>query len=165
MAHSAEVANEFLKMPGAMGRLTQMHLQKLVYMAHGWKLALVGEPLADDAIEAWDYGPVFPELYEHTKYNGRSPVARLIAPSDGNPFSFFEGDAAQGPYEANISELDKRILDHVWRKYGRLSAFKLSDLTHRPGTPWFKAFHERGKRSAIDDREIRAHYLKLAEAA
>ncbi len=50
MPISTEIANEFLKMNGAMGRLTQMHLQKLVYIAHGWKLALVGEPLADDAI-------------------------------------------------------------------------------------------------------------------
>jgi len=165
MALSSAVANEFLKMPGAMGRLTQMHLQKLVYIAHGWKLALTDAPLADDALEAWDYGPVFPDLYEHTKFNGKNPLARLITPSDGNAFAFFNSDVDCEPYSANLSDVDREVIKRVWKKYGRLSAFKLSDLTHKSGTPWFKAFHERGKRSPIDDSEIKEHYARLAAAA
>lgn len=165
MATSPQIANEFLKMDGALGRLTQMHLQKLVYIAHGWKLALVGEPLADDVIEAWDYGPVFPDLYEHTKYNGKIPFSRLIARTDGNPFAFFDKDHVNTPYSADLSNTDREILSRVWKKYGRLSAFKLSDLTHKPNTPWFKAFHNHGKRSKIDDSEIQIHYSRLADAA
>lgn len=165
MATSVELANEFLKMPGAKGRLTQMHLQKLVYIAHGWSLALRNRGISTDKIEAWDYGPVYPELYEHTKYNGRQPVANLIKPTDGNPFAFFGDKNATEPYCADLSSDDRQIIEHVWRKYGRLSAFKLSDLTHKRGTPWYKAFHERGKRADIDDRDIKKHYERLASEA
>ncbi len=165
-ARSTAIANEFLKKPGALGRLTQMHLQKLVYVAHGWKLALLnGSVLAEDPIEAWDYGPVFPELYEHTKFNGKNPLTRLIRPSDGNPFAFFSKDHVDVPYEAEISEIDRSLIDKVWNRYGGLSAFKLSDLTHKPGTPWYEAFYQRGKRSRIDDRSIQDHYRRLAETA
>jgi uncharacterized phage-associated protein len=165
MALSSEIANEFLKKPSAMGRLTQMHLQKLVYIAHGWKLALTGEALADDVLEAWDYGPVFPDLYDHTKFNGRKPLSRLIRPSDGNPFIFFGDDGSDESYKVDLSDTDREIIDRVWKKYGRLSAFKLSDLTHKVDTPWHKSFYTKGKGSEIDRHDIEQHYKRLAAAA
>lgn len=156
------LANEFLKMPGALGRLTQMHLQKLVYISHGWSLALRDVALTSDEIEAWDYGPVFPDLYDHTKFNGKSPLMRLIKPSDGNPFSFWDGEVDDDPYEADLSSVESDVLKHVWRKYGRLSAFKLSDLTHKRNTPWHWAYHNGGRRAPIDNEHIKDHYRKLA---
>lgn len=163
MPRSTDIANEFLKMPDALGRLTQMHLQKLVYISHGWSLALFNQELAKDSIEAWDYGPVFPDLYDHTKFNGSKPLKRLIKPSDGNPFLFFgEDDPDDNPYQAELTNWQAAVIKRVWSKYGKLSAFKLSDLTHKQGTPWHNAYHHDGRRSEISDDDIQAHYEKLA---
>lgn len=65
------IANEFLRKSGV---LTQMQLQKLAYMTHGWNLAVNGEPLVDREPEAWDRGPVFPDLREHIKAAGSRPI-------------------------------------------------------------------------------------------
>ncbi len=54
--------------------LTNMKLQKLLYYAQGCHLAVFGEPLFDDAIEAWTYGPVVPKVYQTYKVCGRQPI-------------------------------------------------------------------------------------------
>jgi uncharacterized phage-associated protein len=41
-------------------RLTPMKLQKLLYLAHGYYVAITGQPLIDEDFEAWKYGPVAP---------------------------------------------------------------------------------------------------------
>jgi uncharacterized phage-associated protein len=58
------VANHFLDIAEKAGqRLTPMKLQKLVYFAHGWHLGLTGEPLLDEEIQAWSFGPVVRSVY------------------------------------------------------------------------------------------------------
>ena len=42
--------------------LTPERLQTLVFIAHGWHLAVHGEPLVGEDAEAWSEGPVFPKL-------------------------------------------------------------------------------------------------------
>jgi uncharacterized phage-associated protein len=56
---AAAIANEFIKVAKRNGvLLTPMKLQKLVYFAHGWYLALLGKPLINEPVEAWKFGPV-----------------------------------------------------------------------------------------------------------
>ena len=66
---SKAVANYFLEKSDlpAKGRLTQMKLHKLVYFAHGICLAVYNKPLIKDEIQAWQYGPVVPELVSARK--------------------------------------------------------------------------------------------------
>lgn len=50
---SREIANRFIRLAATEGRcFDQMQLQDLVYIAHGWCLALTGEPLTGDRPEA-----------------------------------------------------------------------------------------------------------------
>jgi uncharacterized phage-associated protein len=166
MSHRAvAIANEFLRQPGACEQLTQMQLQKLTYFAHGWNWALNGAPLTGDQIEAWTFGPVYRDLYDHTKFFGKEPVGRLITPDDSEVARFF-GDkkGAASPYSADLTEREKQIIGRVWRRYGGLGGVALSRLTHQPGTPWFEAY-KRGKNSAIDQDAIRQHYTEIAARA
>jgi hypothetical protein len=80
-----EVANEILRIAWAQGRtVSNMKLQKLVYIAHGWSLAILGKPLFYEPIYAWTYGPVVPRLYNALIKYGAGEVTELI-PIPGRP--------------------------------------------------------------------------------
>lgn len=164
MHRSVAIANEFLGKPGADG-LTQMQLQKLVYIAHGWNLGLNGEPLVSEAPEAWTYGPVFSDLYDHTKFFGKAPINRLITPDDDEAGRFFTGNRSRRPaYKAPLTPRQRAVVDMVWRRYGHLDGVRLSAMTHRPGTPWFQTYQAgSGKNRPISLDVIRSHYERLAE--
>tara|TARA_R110002020_G_scaffold343819_6_gene558207 strand:- start:2367 stop:2876 length:510 start_codon:yes stop_codon:yes gene_type:complete len=156
------VANAFLERHGGMGRFTQMQLQKLTYFAHGWNLAVNGEPLVNEEFQAWDYGPVVPDLYDHTRFFGREPIRRPITDKDSNKVEFFLNQGRSGtPYRANLSAAELDVLNRVVARYGALDAFKMSELTHQPGTPWHR-FYERGANRTIPNAVIADHYRELA---
>jgi uncharacterized phage-associated protein len=163
---SVEIANEFLSQPGALGHLTQMQLQKLVYLANGWNWAINGEPLVSDPVEAWDYGPVYRDLYEHTKFFGKQPLDRLVTSNDNEPAQVFGGHGSRiAPYAAHLTEWERDVVRHVWARYGRLTGTQLSALTHQADTPWFKTYTQKGRSAPIDQGLIHAHYDALAERA
>ena len=74
---AAAVANEFLQLqdknPGS-SHIDPMKLQKLIYYAHSWSLAVYGEPLIEEDIEAWSWGPVVRSVYLEFKDFGSKPI-------------------------------------------------------------------------------------------
>jgi len=91
MGHTAKaVANYVLDLSEREGvEITPLKLQKMVYIAHGWHLAIRGQPLVtDEYAEAWDHGPVFPSLYYEIREFGKKPITRrapdLILYDDGS---------------------------------------------------------------------------------
>ncbi len=69
------IANYFIDLAKVSGdKLTPMKLQKLVYYAMGWFAGYTGKPLVDEAVEAWQYGPVFSSLYHEFKQFGSGPI-------------------------------------------------------------------------------------------
>lgn len=164
MPHRAvAIANEFLAQPGANEFLTQMALQKLTYFAHGWNWAVNRDRLVIEAPEAWAFGPVYRDLYDHTKTFGKQPIGRLITTADSEAARIFglRGNEPS-PYVAPLTERERAVIQHVWRRYRGLDAIALSQLTHRPGTPWFETYQNRGQNTPIDDQLIRQHYERLA---
>ncbi len=115
------VADAILKIAKSKGvSLTPMQLMKLVYIAHGWSLGLRGIDLFRNRIEAWQYGPVMPDLYHATKQFGRNPIPLHMV--------------GEGPPPVSMEDVD--FLTDVFDKYGHLSGPQLSYLTHQSGTPW-----------------------------
>lgn len=158
------IANAFITKSKGGSSITQMKLQKLVYMAHGWMLGLSGEPLVDREPEAWDRGPVFPDLREHVKMSGSKPIVELIRENDDNPFAYLSSNNRGDVITSILSDYEQQIIDHVWSKYGQMGAFRLSDLTHLSNTPWSIVFDNGiGRNYAIDNNLIREHYGKLAQ--
>lgn len=144
------IANEFLKLNGNRG-YNQMWLQKLVYMAHGWNLAINDAPLVSGRIEAWDGGPVMRSIWNHVRDFGRN--AGLLF-----------GKSAEEPYEADLTESERAVIQHVWKRYGGYSGQQLSDMTHQEGTPWSNAYFGRGRNSRLLDDDIKQHFTDLALA-
>jgi uncharacterized phage-associated protein len=69
------VANAVLDEARDQGKsLTIMQLLKLVYIAHGWSLALLNVPLVNEEPEAWQHGPVFPSIYREFRRFGSQPI-------------------------------------------------------------------------------------------
>ncbi|WMS42529.1 DUF4065 domain-containing protein [Acuticoccus sp. MNP-M23] len=150
---SAAIANEFLRLANAEGNgLTQMQLQKLVYIAHGWSLALLGTPLVNDRIEAWDYGPVIPSLRAELRSYGRSAVSEPIR-KRGLGW-------APKTVSSNLSDDEVALIQRVYQSYGHMSGETLSRITHKRETPWSNAF-SRGQNTTISDDEIVRHYKSL----
>lgn len=120
MLHALDVAEYILTLvPDEEGEvITNLKLQKLVYYAQGFSLVLHGQPLFEEAIEAWAHGPVVPELYQHYKQYENQPIPR--------------------PDELDYSKYDeetKKLLDEVYEVYGQYSASGLLRLTHEE-PPW-----------------------------
>jgi uncharacterized phage-associated protein len=154
---SLEIANEFLRLAQEEGiQLTQMQLQKLVYLAHGYSLAIEGEPLVEDNVEAWDYGTVFRPLWNALTQYGNAPVPGIIRWGDGSGF------IRTGGKEANerLSPAEKAIVGKVWDIYGRYPAFKLSALTHDQNGPW-KRHYVKGENRVIPNDSIREYFRNL----
>jgi uncharacterized phage-associated protein len=141
------IADAILKIAKAKGHaLTPMKLIKLTYIAHGWALAVLDRDLFGNKIEAWQYGPVIPDLYHATKKYGKNEIPLSIV-----------GDS-------NIISLDQDTVDFlkdVYGKYGNFSAIHLSNLTHQSGTPWDLVYKEGVRRIEIPDDIIRDHYKNL----
>jgi uncharacterized phage-associated protein len=142
MATAAQVANRLRELSGE--TLTPLQLLKLVYISHGWSFPINNSPLIGDRIEAWQYGPVVPDLYHALKGFRSEPVTNPI-PDGSLP----------------LTDTETRLVDAVHASYGRYSGGQLSAMTHRPGTPWAQAW-ERGRNSEITNDMIEDHYRKLA---
>ncbi|KQS24740.1 Panacea domain-containing protein [Dyadobacter sp. Leaf189] len=102
--------------------LTNMKLQKVLYLANGMYLALTEKPLLAEDIQAWRYGPVIPSVYNTFKSWGDKPIT-LPQPADG----------------LSLDANTQSILLDVWNITKSVDAIKLANWTHLPGSPWDEA--------------------------
>ena len=130
-----------------------MKLQKLVYYAHGWYVGFTGNPLIDEPVEAWQYGPVISTLYHEFKKFGSSPIQSKATDLDPTCLEFVE---VSPPEEEPV----KKFLSTVWNSYGKYTGIKLSEMTHASGSPWEKAWRAGGgvKGTDIPFEQIREHF-------
>lgn len=139
--NSLTIANYFL----TRSALTPKKIQKLVYYAYSWFIALNNENaneitniLFDERPEAWLHGPVFPNLYNHFRDFNWHEVPRIeremvFANNDINNF-----------------------LDNIWNVFGELSADELEYMTHQE-TPWINA------RSNVNSNEPSNNLISLVD--
>lgn len=136
-------------------KISNMKIIKLVYIAHGWFLAMQdliekpnwNNPLIQENIEAWDYGPVIRNLYfEYRKYGADDLVTQLKNIENSN----------------TIDKEIREFLDVIWDSYKDLDGSKLSTITHEEGTPWSLTFVQ-NENQIITNNIIKQHYLEKAE--
>lgn len=122
------IANYFLELAAASGEaITPMKLQKLVYYAHGWYAGYTQQPLINESVEAWQYGPVIPSLYREFRQYGSGEIK-----SKATEVGLFGSSEVPIPADPHI----RAFLTNVWNSYGKYTGIALSEMTHASGTPW-----------------------------
>jgi len=82
------IANYFLELAERDNRpLSPMKIQKLIYYANGWYLGITGEPLIDEQVEAWTFGPVIPSIYREFREFGNRPITERATNIEYEPKS------------------------------------------------------------------------------
>lgn len=106
---------------GREAEMTNMKVQKLLYYTQSLHLALYDEPLFENEIQAWRYGPVCPPAY---RYYSKFEAEQLSIPAHSEI--------------ASIPEQERRLLEEVWDYFGIHHPYVLSSMTHLE-FPWKKA--------------------------
>ncbi|GGK45319.1 Panacea domain-containing protein [Salinarimonas ramus] len=127
--------------------LTNLKLQKLLYYAQAWRLALTDEPLFSEDFEAWVHGPVLPSQYHRFKDFRWMPIT---APVD----------------MPRVDEDLARHLDEILRVFGPESAVALEQMTHEE-RPWREAragmpLHETSS-AKISKNTMKEYYRSLMD--
>ena len=99
--------------------ITNLKLQKLLYYAQGYYLAIEGKELFEDRIEAWVHGPVVPNVYHQYKKFRWQPINKEV----GTP---------------TFSEEVVEFLNLIIETFLPIDAYKLEQMTHKEN-PWIKA--------------------------
>lgn len=100
--------------------ISNLKVQKLLYYAQGFHLAMFGAPLFPEAIKAWIHGPVVPQVWHEYKEFGSGPIP--VMPVNLNKYS----------------QKTQKFLDEVFSVYGQFTASRLRDMTHNE-PPWKNA--------------------------
>lgn len=149
---SQSIANAFLAKAREKGTaLTNMQVQKLVYFAHGFNLALRDEPLISDEIKAWNFGPVIPPLYNDLKCYGNGVVQAPIEPE-------------KFPVPPAADLFTSGLVSKIFDLYGHVSGTRLSAATHKEGSPW-ETVYKQAKFSAIPNDLIKSYFRGLLKPA
>ncbi|MBD2771470.1 Panacea domain-containing protein [Iningainema tapete] len=120
MLNCYNVADFFIHLANETGSyISNLKLQKLVYYAQAWYLAIYGTPLFEEDFEAWVHGPVIPALYREYKSFGWQPILKDV----------------QKP---ELSENIAHFLNEVAEVYFACDAYELERMTHQED-PWIKA--------------------------
>ncbi|HBC2029023.1 TPA: DUF4065 domain-containing protein [Clostridium perfringens] len=104
--------------------ITNLQLQKFLYYIQGEFLKNTKKPIFDNAIEAWQYGPVIPEVYFWFNKFMSSPITGIKTSK-----------------ELCLTDKEKEIIKNVISKNINLNPWELVEKTHNE-TPWMQNYVE-----------------------
>lgn len=125
-----EVGNAILDVAQQEGLwLSNLPFNKIIYFAHVWYLSLHSRPLIDSPFEAWQFGPVHPQIYRQMKRYGDQPITSRLTRIDLST-------GQDLPFEVALTTCEMEHVEKITRFYGVKSASWLVDSVHEPGSPW-----------------------------
>jgi uncharacterized phage-associated protein len=129
--------------------LTNLRLQKLLYYAQAWHLALHNKPLFSEEVEAWIYGPVVPIVYRKYKRYRNMPIT----------------------CDEELPALPNRavsFLREILEVFGGYSSYQLERMTHNE-KPWKKARGDlppdAASRAVIQHEDMKHYYRSLQQTS
>lgn len=116
--------------------VSNLALNKIIYFVHALYLAETGNPLVSAKIEAWQYGPVFREVYHQFKNFKRAPIT-----GRAKKLNLETGEYEVARY--NGEQKEYKTIRRLALPYLQMRPGKLVDLSHEEGGPWHSAwFHD-----------------------
>lgn len=143
--HTAlDIANFFIQLSNSIpdDYVDNLKLNKLLYFAQGWSLAINAEPLFKDDFEAWDHGPVIRTVYDTYKPCGRAHIEE--------PSYIFD--------ESLLSNKELEILADVYLQYGQYTGVALRNMSHQKGSPWESVYIPQA--NVIIEKNAMKNYFK-----
>lgn len=123
--------------------LTNLSIQKLLYIAH---MVFLGEndglPLISEYFEAWDYGPVVPEVYHRIKMFGNEPAKDVF---------YFESNLDQNTPEGQTLARTVNVLSEK-------PASELVSITHWKNGAWARHYTPGRRGVRIPNSDILAEF-------
>jgi uncharacterized phage-associated protein len=129
--------------------ITNLTMQKLIYLAHGVSLVRYSQPLVNESFQAWRYGPVLEGLYHDLKVFGSSAI------SADHVFIRDWPSIPHGDVEAI------EAIDGVLAQCGQLSGVQLVNLTHDENGPWHNVYNENIQGIEIPQDKIQVYFKTL----
>ena len=123
------------------GHLTNLKLQKLLYYAQAWHIALYKKPLFKDKIEAWTFGPVIKEVYKAYKEHCHSHICLECAKPKSLP------------------KKSEAFLLKIYENFMPFTAKELTHMTHSE-EPWLKTYRK-DKVEVIPQKLMGSFYSSL----
>ena len=113
MIKAIDIANFFIDLSNSLEEelMTNLKVNKLVYLAQAWSLVRLGKPLFCENIQAWQYGPVIPSVYNTFKVCGANNIENVFGEYNQKIFSPEELDLLIDILYQIIILLDSRIED------------------------------------------------------
>ena len=124
--------------------LSNLQLQKLLYIAQMFHLGETGHPIFADDFEAWKLGPVVPSVYRHAKMFGSKPVTSLFTS------------------RRLLDGTGRSMLERVLRELPDRRPWKLVSITHWDGGAWAKHYNDGETGCTIPKSDIIAEYRARA---
>jgi uncharacterized phage-associated protein len=148
MYKATTIANEIVRQCHQQSfSVSNLKLQKLLYFVQAYALAEFDEPAFDDRIEAWEYGPVVPNVYQFFKIYGPNPI----------PLKHYFSDIDK-PERELLTENILTAISSILTQLGKVNAFSLVDLSHEEGSPWHSVYKPLISGAEIPNALIKEYY-------
>ena len=122
--------------------LSNLALQKTLYIMHMVHLGRTGQPLLPETFEAWNYGPVLPHLYRQCVMFGAKPVKDVF-------------------YRAQqLPKLEADLVREASDYLAPMTPGQMVDLTHWEGGAWAAVYQPGIKHIPIPNSLIADEYRK-----
>lgn len=122
--------------------ISNLQLQKILYFIQYNFFKNFEAPAFLNRIEAWQHGPVVPDVYNKFAFMAGNPIIR-------------EYDISEKIFEY---DLDKALVNKVTESCRKMRPWDLVELTHKEGSPWRQVFKD-GQKNEIP-LQIIAEYAK-----
>lgn len=129
--------------------ISNLKLQKLLYFIQAIYLVQLKVPCFNDEIQAWDFGPVVPNVYHKFKQYGAGNIPYV------NAEIYDVGN--------KIDDKDKKRIAIILEGFAHYRAIDLVKATHEQD-PWKNVYQKGQHNISISNQSIRNYFEKVLSA-